>query len=68
MWFNPGGGALSPNIFRFMLTDLKVYLDNQNAINLLDQLFVHLLWADALVLMSDTPQWTVYSVFVHVFR
>ena len=49
------GGPLSPNMFRFMLADLKEHLDNLYGINLYDQLIVHLLWADDLVLMSDTP-------------
>ena len=47
---------LSPNMFRFMLADLKNYLDNQYGINLSDQLLVHLLWVDDLVLVSDSPQ------------
>jgi hypothetical protein len=50
------GGPLSPNMFRYMLADLKMYLDAECGINLDTELLIHLLWADDLILTSDSPQ------------
>ena len=50
------GGPLSPNLFRFMLSDLKCYLDDKHGIVLEDTIVSHLLWADDLVLMSESPE------------
>ena len=50
------GGPLSPNMFRYMLADLISYLDTNYGIVLHDEVRVHLLWADDLVLMSDSPE------------
>ena len=49
------GGPLSPNMFRFMLADLINYLHLDCGIVLDDEVIAHILWADDLVLMSDTP-------------
>ena len=48
------GGPLSPNLFRFMLEDLSDFLNKKCGIVIGDKIFVHLLWVDDLVLMSDT--------------
>ena len=48
------GGPLSPNLFRFMLADLSDFLKKKHGIVIGDRIFVHLLWADDLVLMSDS--------------
>ena len=50
------GGPLSPNMFRYMLSDLREYLDITCGINLDGTMLVHLLWADDLVLMSPTAE------------
>jgi hypothetical protein len=51
------GGPLSPNMFRKMLHDLKQYLDVQHGIVMGDnEIIVHLLWADDLVLLCDTAK------------
>ena len=49
------GGPLSPNMFRCMLSDLKEYLDEHFGICLDDEILLHLLWADDLVLMASSP-------------
>ena len=48
------GGPLSPNMFRFILTDLREFLDIEFGIVLEEETIAHLLWADDLVLMSDS--------------
>ena len=50
------GGPLSPNMFRFMLSDLSEYLDAMDGIVLADEVISHILWADDLVLMSDSQE------------
>ena len=49
------GGPLSPNMFRYILSDLKNYLHNEYGVILQDEVIVHLLWADDLVLIGDSP-------------
>jgi hypothetical protein len=49
------GGPNSPHLFRKFLSDLGDYLEISNGIVLNDNtILVHLLWADDLVLLSDT--------------
>ena len=48
------GGPLSPNMFRYMLNDLKDFLDDQCGIVVNNNILVHMLWADDLVLLSDS--------------
>ena len=48
------GGPLSPNMFRFILADLREFLNTEFGIVLDDEILAHLLWADDLVLMSDS--------------
>ena len=48
------GGPLSPNLFRYMLADLRSYLCNDHGIALDDVVISHLLWADDLVILSVT--------------
>jgi hypothetical protein len=49
------GGPISPSMFREMLADLKVYLNAECGIVISDTLIlVHLLWADDLILVSDS--------------
>jgi exonuclease III len=50
------GGPLSPNMFRYMLSDLVSYLSKAHGIVLDDEAIAHLLWADDLVLLSDSPE------------
>ena len=50
------GGPLSPNMFRFILADLREYLKSESGIVIDDEVLVHLLWADDLVLMSDSAE------------
>ena len=50
------GGPLSPNMFRFILADLREFLENELGIVIGEELLVHLLWADDLVLMSDSAE------------
>ena len=51
------GGPLSPNMFRRMLCNLKNYLDiNHGVVIDDDEILVHLLWADDLVLMASSAE------------
>ena len=49
------GGPLSPNMFRFMLGDLIDYLYKEFGVCLDEEILCHLLWADDLILMEDSP-------------
>jgi hypothetical protein len=49
------GGPISPSMFREMLADLKDYFNAEYGIVISDTLIlVHLLWADDLILVSDS--------------
>ena len=48
------GGISSGLMFRKYLADLGEYLNNQHVIVISDEILVHLLWADDLILFSDT--------------
>ena len=48
------GGISSGLMFRKYLADLGEYLNNQYGIVISDEILVHLLWADDLILFSDT--------------
>jgi hypothetical protein len=62
------GGPLSPNMFRYMLNDLRDFLNTSYGINIDDELLVHLLWADDLVIMSDSPEGLQHQLnALHVF-
>ena len=50
---NQGGNA-SPTLFRKYLADLREYLSKHVGICVSDNTIAHLLWADDLVLLSDT--------------
>ena len=51
------GGPLSPNMFRRMLYDMGRYLDIEEGIVLNEnEILLHLLWADDLILMSDSSK------------
>jgi len=51
------GGVISPLLFRKYLSDIDSYLKKQCGIVINDEdTLVHLLWADDLVLMSNTPR------------
>ena len=50
------GGPLSPSMFRVILSDLCNYLDPQYGVVMEDQVFVHLLWADDLVIMAESTE------------
>jgi hypothetical protein len=50
---NQGGNA-SPALFVKYLSDLSDYLVSKNGICIGDTIMMHLLWADDLVLLSDT--------------
>ena len=52
---NQGGNA-SPTLFIKFLSDLGDYLIKHNGICIGDNIIVHLLWADDLILISDTKQ------------
>ena len=47
-------GPLSPNMFRFILSDLTEYLHNEYVIFLDEEILCHILWADDLTLMADS--------------
>jgi retron-type reverse transcriptase len=48
------GGIISPKLFNLYLSDLNEYLDQSNGIEINNVTFTHLLYADDLVLVSDT--------------
>ena len=48
------GGISSGMMFRKYLANLGEYLNNQHGIVISGEIFVHLLWADDLILFSDT--------------
>ena len=48
------GGPFSLNMFRYMLNDLKDFLDDKCGIVVNNNILVHMLWADDLVLLSDS--------------
>ena len=48
---NQGGNA-SPYLFKKYLSDLKTYLDDYTGVILNEELLIHLLWADDLILLS----------------
>ena len=51
------GGPLSPNMFRYMLSDLRNFLEETFGIVISDEeILIHILWADDLILMSDTME------------
>ena len=52
---NQGGNA-SGLLFRKFLADLSEYLNAEFGICISIEILAHLLWADDLVLMSDTKQ------------
>ena len=52
---NQGGNA-SPTLFRRYMSDLMDYLNEQFGVCIGEEIVIHLLWADDLVLFSDTPQ------------
>ena len=49
------GGVLSPFLFRKYLCDLKDYLDKAIGIQIDSKIISYLLWADDLVLFSNSP-------------
>ena len=49
---NQGGNA-SPYLFKKYLHDLKTYLDEYTGVVLNEELILHLLWADDLILVSN---------------
>ena len=49
------GGPLSPTMFRVMLEDLRLFLEKEHGIIINDdEILIHMLWADDLILMSST--------------
>ena len=51
------GRPLSPNMFRYMLTNnLTDFLNTSYGTSIDDERLLHLRWADDLVIMSDTPK------------
>ena len=52
---NQGGNA-SPTLFRTYLADLGEYLTKHVGLCISDTIVAHLLWADDLVLISDSEQ------------
>ena len=48
------GGILSPKLFNEFMSDLPKYLNIENGIKIEDTQFTHLLYADDIVLLSDT--------------
>ena len=50
------GGISSGLMFRKYMADLGDYLNSQHGIVISDEILVHLLWADDLILFSDTTE------------
>jgi len=50
------GGIISPKLFNLYLSDLNEYLDQGSGVTLNGQNFTHLLYADDLILLSESPQ------------
>ena len=50
------GGNTSPILFRRYLHDLKDYLDKHTGICISDEILLHMLWADDLVMISCSPK------------
>ena len=49
------GGNTSPLLFNKYLFDLKDYLDNSTGVCTLEEIIVHMLWADDLFMVSTNP-------------
>ena len=49
------GGVASGFLFRKYMADLKRYLDYEVGVCISSEILAHLLWADDLILFSDTP-------------
>ena len=50
------GGNTSPMWFNKYLSDLKFYLDSSTGVCSLDEIIVHMLWADDLFMVSTNPK------------
>ncbi len=50
------GGMMSPKPFSEFLTDLKLYLEKECSISVDDDILVYILYADDLILCSDSPE------------
>ena len=50
------GGNTSPLLFRRYLHDLNDYLDKHTGICIADEILLHMLWADDLVMISSNPK------------
>ncbi len=50
------GGLLSPKLFTEFLSDIDEYLDNSDGIDMDALLIAYILFADDLILCSDTPE------------
>ena len=50
------GGVASGLLFRKYMSDLACYLDNAFGVCINDHILAHLLWADDLILFSDSPE------------
>ena len=50
------GGNTSPMWFNKYLSDLKYYLDSSTGVCSLDEIIVHMLWADDLFMVSTNPK------------
>ena len=51
------GGPVSPNVFRYMLVDLKNFLETECGIVINEsEILLHLLWADDLILLADSQE------------
>lgn len=49
------GGPNSPDMFVDFLSDLRCYLDEKSGVVLNDEILLHLLWADDLIIVSNSP-------------
>ena len=50
------GGNTSPLLFNKYMFDLKDYLDNSTGVCTLEEIIVHMLWADDLFMVSTAPE------------